>query len=152
LSGGQSCTLVACSVCHYMLAADEPSCSLLTACLSACCLPLGVRCAAVYMQRVIVMLAVRFVLIMLQSRRTVVCLSDSSPDVLPFALLAVPLLACSSLSFCLPLAPRQLIVRQSVPACDTCLDVQTFGTTLEADSKHARRSSLRRANSEHRER
>ena len=37
-------------------------------------------------------------------------------------------------------------------ACDACLNVQALSTTLEADSKHARRSSLCRANSGHRER
>ena len=72
------------------------------------------------------MLVVRFTPAMLLSRRTAVCLSDSSPDVLPSALLVVPLLACFSLALCLLLAQRQLIVCQSVPAYDACFRVQAF--------------------------
>lgn len=99
-------------VCHHMLAADEPSCSLLTACLSVCysacvVLPYGV-------QRVIALFAVRFVLAMLPSWRIAVCLSGSSHHVSPSALLAVLLLACSSLPFCLSLTLRQLIVSQGI--------------------------------------
>lgn len=50
------------------------------------------------------------------------------------------------------LAQRQLIVRQSVLPAMRVSGCERFVTLLEADSKHARRSSLRRANSGYRER
>lgn len=116
MSGGQSCALVACSVCHHMLAADEPSCSLLTACLTVCCLPLGVRRAAVCIQCVIAMLAVCFTPVMLPSRRycrllvKLVALRIAfriARRVTACLLFVAALLAAS-------LAPCQLIVHQSV--------------------------------------